>query len=101
MEPFSWWVTRDADLFDHIRRQFAGDPASDVIADRLYGERRRRLEPRRPDRRGAERRRPLPGQETPADSPVTLPASPAIPGQGPARRSPRPQVELSATWPGP
>jgi hypothetical protein len=84
-------VARDnADLFDHIRRQLAGDPASEVIADRRHGERRQRLEPGRPDRRCAERRRPLPGQEVPADSPVSIRRRSGHHGAGPGEALPAP-----------
>jgi CheY-like chemotaxis protein len=44
------------DVFEYLSRKFAGDPEFQVILDRRKGERRRRAEPREPDRRRAERR---------------------------------------------
>lgn len=60
-------VARDQpELYEHVRRPFAGDGRVQVIRDR------RRGGSRPPDERGGERRRPQPGQEVPADVPVSI-----------------------------
>ena len=47
-----------ADLLAQVKERLRGDVRIEVIADRRYGERRRSVAPREPDRRRVDRRRP-------------------------------------------
>jgi prefoldin subunit 5 len=49
---------RNPEILARVRERLHGDPRIDVIADRRWGDRRRLLAPRNPDRRGGDRRRP-------------------------------------------
>ncbi|MBI2217277.1 MAG: hypothetical protein HYU51_08270 [Candidatus Rokubacteria bacterium] len=44
------------DLFDELKRRFAGDPTVQVLLDRRVGERRQREHARPGERRGRDRR---------------------------------------------
>lgn len=46
------------DLYEHVKRNFAGDREVEVLLDRRRGERRQRVEAYEPERRQADRRRP-------------------------------------------
>ena len=52
-------VSRDhPELWHHLRRDFGEDEEVQVILDRRRGERRRQIQAREPERRGADRRQP-------------------------------------------
>src|SRR5216117_4597935 len=52
-------VARDRpDILDQVKERLRGDARIEVIADRRYGQRRRSVVAREPERRGADRRRP-------------------------------------------
>ena len=46
------------DILDQVKERLRGDARIEVIADRRYGQRRRSVVAREPERRGADRRRP-------------------------------------------
>lgn len=46
------------DILERVRDRLQGDERIEVIVDRRYGERRRAVMPRDPDRRSGDRRRP-------------------------------------------